>query len=170
MRAEGERDGETPALDPEDVAVLLRIWQVLRGPLTDVAGQPIRYAHVFVDEVQDGSPIELRVLMSLATSDQSITLAGDIAQRMFADGDDRGEFDWGEMLALLGVEGDGAGTRSMRFAGQLPLDRPRSRASHAPSWGPWPIRPSPSPHATGRRWSCSSSRRLARQWPGSGTR
>jgi DNA helicase-2/ATP-dependent DNA helicase PcrA len=107
VRAEGERDGETPALDPEDVAVLLRIWQVLRGPLTDTAGQPIRYAHVFVDEVQDGSPIELRVLMSLATKDQSITLAGDIAQRMVAADDDRGEFDWSEMLELLGVEGEG---------------------------------------------------------------
>ena len=103
LRSEGERDGETPALDTEDVALLLRIWQVLRGPLTDLAGQPIRYAHLFVDEVQDGSPIELRVLLSLATKDQSVTLAGDIAQRMSAAGDDRGEFEWSEMLELLGL-------------------------------------------------------------------
>ena len=107
LRVEGERDGDAPALDVEDVAVLLRIWQVLRGPLTDLAGQPIRYAHVFVDEVQDGSPIELRVLMSLATKEQSITLAGDIAQRMFAADDERGEFEWQEMLELLGVGGEG---------------------------------------------------------------
>ncbi len=107
LRTEGERDGEAPALDTEDVAILLRIWQVLRGPLTDAEGQPIRYAHVFIDEVQDGSPLELRVLMSLATKEQSITLAGDIAQRMFASDEDRGEFDWGEMLRLLGVEGEG---------------------------------------------------------------
>jgi DNA helicase-2/ATP-dependent DNA helicase PcrA len=107
LRVEGERDGDSPALDLEDVAILLRIWQVLRGPLTDAAGQPIRYAHVFIDEVQDGSPIELRVLMSLATKEQSITLAGDIAQRMFAAEDDRGEFDWDQMLELLGVGGEG---------------------------------------------------------------
>lgn len=107
LRTEGERDGESPALDAEDIALLLRIWQVLRGPITDAEGQPIRYAHVFVDEVQDGSPIELRVLMSLASKDQSITLAGDIAQRMFVEGDERGEFDWGEMLELLGVGGEG---------------------------------------------------------------
>jgi DNA helicase-2/ATP-dependent DNA helicase PcrA len=107
LRTEGERDGDAPALDHEDVAILLRIWQVLRGPLTDLAGQPIRYAHVFIDEVQDGSPIEIRVLMSLATKEQSITLAGDIAQRMSAVDDDRGEFDWDEMLELLGVGGEG---------------------------------------------------------------
>lgn len=107
LRTEGERDGDAPALDQEDVAILLRIWQVLRGPLTDLAGQPIRYAHVFIDEVQDGSPIELRVLMSLATKEQSITLAGDIAQRMSAVDDDRGEFNWNEMLELLGVSGEG---------------------------------------------------------------
>lgn len=107
LRTEGERDGETPSLDPEDVAILLRIWQVLRGPLTDVEGKPIRYAHLFVDEVQDGSPLELRVLLGLATKEQSITLAGDIAQRMSASGEDRGEFDWSEMLGLLGLGGEG---------------------------------------------------------------
>jgi DNA helicase-2/ATP-dependent DNA helicase PcrA len=107
LRSEGERDGELPALDHEDVALLLRIWQVLRGPITDAEGQAIRYAHVFVDEVQDGSPIELRVLLGLATKDQSVTFAGDIAQRMAASDDERVEFDWSELLALLGVSGEG---------------------------------------------------------------
>jgi DNA helicase-2/ATP-dependent DNA helicase PcrA len=107
LRTEGERDGDLPALDQEDIAILLRIWQVLRGPLTDAENQPIRYAHIFIDEVQDGSPIELRVLMGLATKEQSITFAGDIAQRMSAVDDDRGEFNWGEMLELLGIGGQG---------------------------------------------------------------
>ena len=39
VRAEAERDGEEPSLDAEDVALLLRCWQVLRGPLVDAEGQ-----------------------------------------------------------------------------------------------------------------------------------
>ncbi len=111
LRSEGERDGDLPALDAEDVPILLRIWQLLRGPLTDSEGQPIRYAHVFIDEVQDASLPELRVLMSLASSEESITLAGDGAQRMSrtsGESDaDQSEFDWSESLRLLGVSGDG---------------------------------------------------------------
>ncbi len=107
LRSEGERDGDLPALDAEDVAILLRLWQLLRGAVVDRDGQPLRYAHLFVDEVQDASPIELRVLMSLVTKEQSVTLAGDIAQRMGGAEDERGEFDWSELLELLGVQGDG---------------------------------------------------------------
>jgi DNA helicase-2/ATP-dependent DNA helicase PcrA len=103
IRAEGERDGEEPTLDAEDLALLLRCWQVVRGPLVDLHGKPIRLAHVFVDEVQDASPVELRVLLELAGSDRSITLAGDVAQRMLEEGDARGELDWNELLDRLGV-------------------------------------------------------------------
>ncbi|MDP9033421.1 MAG: ATP-binding domain-containing protein [Myxococcota bacterium] len=103
VRAEGERDGEEPSLDAEDPALLLRCWQVLRGPLLDAEAKPIRFAHVFVDEVQDASPIELRILMDLAGRERCITLAGDVAQRMLDDGDDRGEFDWDALLDGLGV-------------------------------------------------------------------
>jgi DNA helicase-2/ATP-dependent DNA helicase PcrA len=45
--------------------------------------------------------------MGLATKEQSITLAGDVAQRVSATDEDRGEFDWSELLELLGVEGEG---------------------------------------------------------------
>jgi DNA helicase-2/ATP-dependent DNA helicase PcrA len=109
VRAEGERDGDLSALDTEDVALLLRLWQVLRGPLTVEQGRPIRFAHVFVDEVQDASPIELRVLLDLAGTDGCVTFAGDVAQRMFADAlqsvvdPDEQEFDWGRLLDALGV-------------------------------------------------------------------
>ncbi len=116
LRVEGERDGEAAALDAEDAALLLRIWQVLRGPLTDDDGRPLRYAHIFVDEVQDASPIELKVLVDLASpspgerperrhdpATRSVTLAGDAAQRTFADGEDRGELDWQKMLSGLGI-------------------------------------------------------------------
>jgi DNA helicase-2/ATP-dependent DNA helicase PcrA len=103
IRVEGERDGEDPTLDAEDLALLLRCWQVLRGPLVDPDAKPIRFAHLFVDEVQDASPLELRVLLELTGDDRSITLAGDIAQRLLDDGDDRGEFDWNGLLDDLGV-------------------------------------------------------------------
>jgi DNA helicase-2/ATP-dependent DNA helicase PcrA len=103
IRAEGDRDGEEPHIDAEDRALLLRCWQVLRGPIVDPDGRPIRFAHAFVDEVQDASPVELRVLLELTGKDRCITLAGDVAQRMLDEGDDRGEFDWNALLDGLGV-------------------------------------------------------------------
>jgi DNA helicase-2/ATP-dependent DNA helicase PcrA len=103
IRAEGERDGEEPRLDTEDFALLLRCWQALRGPIVDPDAKPIRFAHAFVDEVQDASPVELRVLLELTGKERCITLAGDVAQRMLDEGDDRGEFDWNALLDGLGV-------------------------------------------------------------------
>ena len=103
VRSEGDRDGEEPTLDAEDLALLLRGWQVLRGPLVDPGGKPVRFAHVFVDEVQDASPIELRVLLDLTGTDRCMTLAGDVAQRMLDEADHRGEFDWNALLDDLGL-------------------------------------------------------------------
>jgi DNA helicase-2/ATP-dependent DNA helicase PcrA len=102
-RAEGERDGDVPTLDEEDFALLLRIWQVLRGSLEDATG-PIRYAHIFVDEVQDASPVALRVLLDTTTKEQSITLAGDTAQRMLDDEVEHVPFEWDELLDDLEIE------------------------------------------------------------------
>lgn len=103
VRSEGERDGEHASMDSEDIPILLRLWQVLRGPLTGPDNAPLKFTHMFVDEVQDQSPLELRILLDLATKDRSITLAGDTAQRMLEDDDDRGEFDWKKLLEELGT-------------------------------------------------------------------
>jgi DNA helicase-2/ATP-dependent DNA helicase PcrA len=103
IRSEGERDGDAPTIDAEDRALLLRLWQLLRGPLPDTGGAPLRLAHLFVDEVQDASPVELRVLMDLADQEQCVTLAGDVAQRMDEDDDGRGEFHWADLLGELGL-------------------------------------------------------------------
>lgn len=118
IRVEGERDGETPALDAEDHALLLRMWQVMRGPLIDIEGAALTTSHLFIDEVQDTSPIELKVLLDVAAgmkedgradpSQLSVTLAGDMAQRMRDEDQPHEAFDWDSTLKELGVPG-GAG-------------------------------------------------------------
>ena len=115
VRAEQDRDGESPSLDSEDHALLLRLWQVLRGPILDIEGAAITVSHLFVDEVQDTSPIELKVLLDVAAglkedgradpSQLSVTLAGDMAQRMREDDDHSLEFDWDATLKEMGVPG-----------------------------------------------------------------
>jgi DNA helicase-2/ATP-dependent DNA helicase PcrA len=120
VRAEGERDGDTPSLDLEDRALLLRLFQAIRGPLLDGDGNALTVAHLFIDEVQDASPVELKVLLGVAqaspnahqaerdVSHLSVTLAGDVAQRMRDDDDVHVAFDWDAVLKDLGVPG-GAG-------------------------------------------------------------
>ena len=112
VRSEGERDGERPSLDIEDHALILRLFQALRGPLVDAHGTPRAVAHLFVDEVQDATPVELQILFGLATGksgtsapDLSITIAGDSAQRMREDDEEHVAFDWDATLKTLGVSG-----------------------------------------------------------------
>ncbi len=113
VRSEGERDGETPSIDLEDRALLLRIFQVFRGPLLEGDGQPMTLAHLFIDEVQDASPVELKVLLDVAgsakepreVSQLSVTIAGDQAQRMREDDELHVPFDWDATLKDLGVAG-----------------------------------------------------------------
>jgi DNA helicase II / ATP-dependent DNA helicase PcrA len=99
LRTEDER----AVLDLEDVAMLLRLDQLVRG-------RKRRYAHLFVDEAQDLSPLALSVLIGATTRPDSsprsprgpsITLAGDTAQRLFLD---NGFTDWRTVLADLGLD------------------------------------------------------------------
>jgi DNA helicase-2/ATP-dependent DNA helicase PcrA len=83
-------------LDLDDVAILLRAAQLLRG-----VKRP--FAHLFVDEAQDLSPAKLSVLIGHAPSQKrppSITLAGDTSQRLFLD---NGFGDWRAVLGHLGL-------------------------------------------------------------------
>ncbi|MCG5056265.1 MAG: ATP-binding domain-containing protein [Myxococcales bacterium] len=90
------------ALDAEDDALLLRLYQLQRGPLANQQG-PVVYEHLMIDEVQDFAPIELAVLLDSTTSDRSITLAGDTAQAISAD---HGFSNWSDMLDDLGIPHD----------------------------------------------------------------
>jgi DNA helicase-2/ATP-dependent DNA helicase PcrA len=97
----GDRDAE-PALDPEDDALLLRAWQLRVGPLQGPGRRPLAHRHVAVDEVQEFSPLEIRVLAGCLDEHRSLTLAGD-AQQLVAETGGFGS--WELLLAELGVRG-----------------------------------------------------------------
>lgn len=94
-------DEPDDAIDVEDEALLLRLYQVKRGPLRGPAKQPLTFEHLFVDEAQDLSPVELAVLLGVASEDMSVTLAGDTAQRLHMD---NGFSDWAGVLRDLGLQ------------------------------------------------------------------
>jgi len=96
--ADGMEERSAGALDWEDDALLLRIYQRLRSPLRR-GKDALSYEHVFVDEAQDLSPLELAVVLGTSRSD-SVTLAGDVAQRLMLD---NGFSDWKSVLGILGL-------------------------------------------------------------------
>jgi DNA helicase-2/ATP-dependent DNA helicase PcrA len=93
-------DAEAPAaLDPEDDAILLRAWQRRIGPLPeDRPGDPLRFRHVAVDEVQDFSLLELRVVRDCLADPASMTLAGDTQQQI---GEHAGAASWDALIGAL---------------------------------------------------------------------
>jgi DNA helicase-2/ATP-dependent DNA helicase PcrA len=97
---DGADEDEPPALDREDDALLLRVHQALRGPLTG-RRSVLEYEHIFVDEAQDMSPVELSVVLDTASEQQSVTLAGDIAQKLHLD---NGFTDWRHVLEQLKLD------------------------------------------------------------------
>ncbi len=92
---DGERtEDDRPLLDADDVAFLLRAHQLLVG-----VKQP--FAHLFVDEAQDLSPLKLSVLIGrTGGKTPSITLAGDTSQKLFLD---NGFGDWRGVLEHLSL-------------------------------------------------------------------
>lgn len=97
-----EEPAEEAQLDAEDDTLLLRFSQRLRGPLLRPgAGQEaLSYEHILIDEAQDMSPVELAVVTQTVTGGQSITLAGDVAQRLYMD---NGFTGWNDLLSELGL-------------------------------------------------------------------
>jgi DNA helicase-2/ATP-dependent DNA helicase PcrA len=92
---------ETAALDREDDTLLLYLTQKLRGPLLKAGGKDaIVYEHVLVDEAQDLSPVELAVVFATVSRGQSITLSGDVAQRLYMN---NGFTSWKGVLGELGL-------------------------------------------------------------------
>ncbi|MEM1413251.1 MAG: ATP-binding domain-containing protein [Myxococcota bacterium] len=99
---DGADEHEIPALDREDDAVLLRLHQRLKGPLPGRSRKDrLAYEHVFVDETQDLSPLELAVVLDTTTKQRSVTLAGDTAQKLYME---NGFSDWKSVLGDLGLD------------------------------------------------------------------
>ncbi len=92
-------EDERARLDPEDDALLLRAYQVIKGDLKK-GKQPLVFEHLFVDEAQDLAPIDLAVLLGVVSQQKSVTLAGDTSQRLFMDSGFR---DWSRVLDDLGL-------------------------------------------------------------------
>jgi len=99
-------DEDDPAgrFDPEDDPLLLRLCQLKRGGLVD-RDTRVEYEHVAIDEAQDRSAIEVKVLLEATVapggdrSQRSVTIAGDTAQRLVFDNGFRG---WQELLEVTG--------------------------------------------------------------------
>ncbi len=100
------------ALDAEDDALLLRAWQLRVGPLTARGGRPLRYRHVAIDEVQDLSPVEVRVLIDCLDERRSLTLSGDTQQHVMQEA---GFTSWTEFLSHVGLEGSSVDTLSVSY-------------------------------------------------------
>ena len=97
----GHRDYEQPQMDREDDSILLFLYQLVHGPIRGKKGRAIRYSQLVVDEAQDLSPIELKVLTETVDRSGAVTLAGDTAQRIMDDNDFK---DWGQVLRALGYD------------------------------------------------------------------
>lgn len=89
-------------LDREDDTLLLRLLQLVRGPLRrgQASKETLSYEHVLIDEAQDLSPVEMAVVFATVSRGQSITLAGDTAQRLHMD---NGFSNWKTVLGELGL-------------------------------------------------------------------
>jgi DNA helicase-2/ATP-dependent DNA helicase PcrA len=99
-----DEDDEQFALDAEDDALLLRIYQRQRGRLPTPGAKDgksvLAYEHLMIDEVQDFSPLELAVLLDATSTQRSVTLAGDTAQAIAPE---HGFTNWAELLDFLGI-------------------------------------------------------------------
>ncbi len=92
-------------LDVNDDPILLRLVQLARGGLIDRRGKETIYEHVAIDEAQDRSAIEIKVLLECTNAEggdpskRSVTIAGDTAQRLVFD---NGFTDWPDLLRHTG--------------------------------------------------------------------
>jgi DNA helicase-2/ATP-dependent DNA helicase PcrA len=108
---EGEDEVEAH-LEPEDDALLLRAWQLRVGPLRARNEKPLEYRHVAIDEVQDFSPVEVRVLLDCIDEKNSLTLAGDTQQHVHTH---TGFTSWSRFLDEVGIEGDALETLRISY-------------------------------------------------------
>ena len=116
--AEGDTKGESPgALDAEDDILLLYAWQLRVGPLRH-KGMPLRYRHIAIDEVQDFSALEIRVVIGCLDDHKSLTMAGDTQQHVTAGS---GFTSWSDFLSQLGLQGAVVSTLKIAYRCSEPV-------------------------------------------------
>jgi DNA helicase-2/ATP-dependent DNA helicase PcrA len=76
-------------------------------------GTPLAYDHVAIDEAQDLSAVEIKVLYEALSERRSLTVAGDVAQRVVFDNAFVG---WDALLADIGAASSSAVVRPLRLA------------------------------------------------------
>lgn len=125
LDAQGEPvgpDDDDPAgrFDDEDDPLLLRLVQLKRGGLGVPGGDDIVYEHVAIDEAQDRSALEVKVLVEAVRAPdddptkRSVTIAGDTAQRLVFDNNFSG---WASLVAILsGQTGQAAIVRPLKLS------------------------------------------------------
>jgi DNA helicase-2/ATP-dependent DNA helicase PcrA len=110
LDAEGQPvgpDEDDPAgrFDDEDDPILLRLVQLKRGGLVPPGSDELAWEHVAIDEAQDRSALEVKVLVEAVRapagdpSKRSVTIAGDTAQRLVFDNNFSG---WAQLLEQTG--------------------------------------------------------------------
>ncbi|MFI5321732.1 MAG: ATP-binding domain-containing protein, partial [Myxococcota bacterium] len=107
-------------LDPEDDALLLRAWQLRNGPLLAPDGGPLQLRHIAIDEVQDFSPLEVRVLIECADERRSVTLAGDTQQHVMQAA---GFTDWSQFFRHLGLAAAHVDTLQISYRSSAEITR-----------------------------------------------
>ncbi len=91
-------DDPLAAFDVHDLPIVLAMQLVRRGALVDHGGSIIAHDHIVVDEAQDLSALEIAPLVGAAGKHQSITLAGDVVQKVVFD---NGYETWEELETQL---------------------------------------------------------------------
>jgi DNA helicase-2/ATP-dependent DNA helicase PcrA len=99
-----DEDDPLRSLDAHDPTLFLNLWiertgglyMAANGPST--SGRPIRYEHIAVDEAQDLSAVEIRPLLVATGKARSLTLAGDVVQKVVFD---NGFSDWNTLIDQL---------------------------------------------------------------------
>lgn len=99
-------------IDAEDDPLLLRAWQLRCGPIPARDGHPLEYRHIALDEVQDFSPVEVRVLLDCLDERRSMTLAGDTQQHITKDS---GFTSWSDFFKTLGIENTAVDTLRVSY-------------------------------------------------------
>lgn len=100
-------DEDDPAgrFDDEDDPILLRLIQQKRGGLVPPGGDELAWEHIAIDEAQDRSALEVKVLLEAVRAPdgdparRSVTIAGDTAQRLVFDNNFNG---WEQLLEQTG--------------------------------------------------------------------